>query len=238
VASPKWSRRTGWMVLVIAALCALMLAGLVGTAALDKETGAWAKAFLFVIGATALLAALMLSEGAAWDARHWTAWLQPRPLAALFLAIFIAFGVMTDALSLFEPRPAVESEPGVIEEGVNRIREDLRQAKAQRDPPHPRIAQRISGLWGEPGCSVAYRFLLRNEALIVDAERRPPGAPPYRLVASITSSEGDVLQAVGEQPYAARGKAATFTYFTNGAIERLTWDDQVSPVPLELDRCG
>ncbi|HEX6374588.1 MAG TPA: hypothetical protein VFZ91_02600 [Allosphingosinicella sp.] len=236
----KWRRTTGWLVLALAILCAALLFLLVAGTALDKETGAWAKASLLLIGATAAVAALVVGNDEAWKAKRTGAWLQPRPLAGLFVAIFAAFGVMTDALSLFEPRPAVESEPGTIERGVEQISGDVRQILA-KTAPHPvapaRIAQVLPGLWGEPGCGVAYRFSIREQAVIVDAERRPAGAPAYRLVATITSARGDVLEVRGEEPRSARGKAATFTFATNGATERLTWDDQASEVPLELDRC-
>ena len=238
--SLRWSRRAGWLVLGVAAICALSLGALVGTAALDKETAASAKAFLFLVGAAAVVAALVLSEGAAWNARHWTAWLQPRPLAALFLAIFVAFGVMTDALSLFEPRPAVESEPGAIESGVNQIGRDVRRFVAAAGPqpsPTPRILQRLPGSWGEPGCAVTYRFTVRDRALMIESDRRPAGTRPFRSEATVTSSSGDVLHSVGEKPAEDRGRAATFRYSTNGATERLEWDAH-SGAPLVLDRCA
>lgn len=217
-----------------------MLLLLISTTALDKNTGAWAKAFLFLIGALAAVATLVAGNEAAWKAKRRTAWLQPRPLSGIFLAIFVAFGAMTDALSLFEPRPAVESEPGAVEGSVNQIKGDVRQILAKVAPSasvRARIARRLPGLWGEPGCTVTYRFAIRDRALIVETERRAPGAPPYRLVATITALQGDVLEARGEEPAAARGSAATFTYVTNGSTERLSWDDQINPVRLELDRC-
>ena len=234
MAKLKLSRRSALTALAVAAACALILAFLVGSTALDKDAGPWAKAFLFLLGVIAVLAALFASSDAPVDARRWTAWLKPQPIALLFMAIFAAFGTMTDALSLFAPRPAVESEPGAIEKGVK----EIRAAVIPRPVATPRVRLKLPGTWGEPGCAVTYRFRIRDGALIVDALRRPPGAPPYRLVATIVGADRDVLHAVGEQPEAARGRAATFTYVMNGVTERLTWDDQSGPVPLELDRCG
>jgi len=241
VAILRWRRRTGWAALAVAVVCIFSLFILVGTTALDKNTGDWAKAFLFLLGVVAVVSTLLATDEMPWRARRLTSWLQPRPVSALFLAVFLAFGVMTDALSLFEPRPAIESRAGSIESGVNQIKGDMRRLltkNAADSPAASRVAQRLPGLWGEPGCAVAYRFRIEDQALIVDAERRPAGAPPYRLIATITGMRGDVLEARGEEPAAARGLAATFTYVTNGATERLGWDDQVSPVPLELDRCA
>lgn len=236
MASLRWSRRMGWTMLTIAALCALALGYLVASTALDKDTSDWAKAFLFGLGAIAVVAALLISEGSPWDARHWTSWLQPRPIAALFVAIFISFGLLTDALSLLEPRPAVETEPGIIENMVRDIHSGT-HVEGTRGAP-PRILQRIGGTWGEPGCAVTHRFQVRDAALIIEGQRRPAGAPPFRRVATITSARGDVLHSVGDQPTEDRGKSATFTYSTNGVIERLTWNAQVSEAPLVLDRCA
>jgi hypothetical protein len=233
MATLRAKRRTGWIALGVAAACAVSLVYLLGSTALDKDASDWAKTLLFALGALAAVATLMSSDGMPWRARTFTAWLQPRPVALLFIAIFVAFGVMTDALSLFEPRPAIETRPGAIEERVNEIRAMV----APRTGSEARIREKLPGLWGEPGCRVAYRFALQRDALTVEWERRPVGEGPYRLVATIVRAEGDIMDVRGEEPEPARGRAATFTYVTNGSTERLNWDDQSSPVPLELDRC-
>lgn len=105
-------------------------------------------------------------------------------------------------------------------------------------PQPARVRLKLPGLWGETGCGVTYRFTLRDDALVVDSVRQPAGSNPYHLIATVTRSEGDIMEVRGERPEAARGRAATFTYASNGVIEHLTWNDQSGPVPLELDRCG
>lgn len=234
MAIPKWSRRKGWLALTVAAACALSLVFLILSSAVETGKGLWAAFFVLIIGGIGAIAGLFATEGAPLDARHWTAWLQPRPISFLFLAIFGSAGFMLDVLSIFEPRPAVESQPGAIEQGVN----EIRVAVAPKATELPRIRLKLSGIWGEPGCAVTYRFAIRERALIVDSVRRPAGTPPHHLVATIVREHGDVMNITGEEPATARGKATTFTYVTNGVIERLTWDDETTPVPLELDRCG
>lgn len=230
----SWSRWAGWTAVAVATVCALGLSVLVGFAALETGKGIWAATLFLTLGILAAGSALFVDDAAPWQGRHWSAWLQPRPLALVFVAIFIGFGVMTDAMTLLEPRPAVESESGAIEKGVKEIR------KAVLPDPHnlPRIRTAIAGVWGESNCEVTYRFVAQERALTVEALRRPSGSGPFRLIATITAEHGDVMSVTGEKPPAARGKAATFTYFNNGVIERLTWDDQVRSVPLELDRCA
>jgi hypothetical protein len=230
----RWSRRLGYLALVIAAVCALILFVLVLTSALESGKGLLAAAFLMIVGALATVSTLVAEDGAPVGAPRHSAWLRPRPIGFLFVAIFIGFGTMTNALALFEPRPAVESQPHAIENNVNEI---LTHVIPHPAPP-PRILSRIGGVWGEPGCAVTYRFRIVDRALIIDSLRQPPHTEPYHLVATITPASGDVLNVVGEEPATARGSAATFTYSTNGVVQRLRWDDRVRPVPLDLDRCG
>lgn len=238
MASLKWSRRTGWAALAVAAACAVALATLMATIAVRSGMSALVVLLLLAFGAVASFIGLFANQGAPWKEGRWSAWLQPRPIALIFLAAFAGLGMMGNVQSLLASlwsRPDVmESAPGAIEKGVRQILTEVAPAPAAP----PRIRLKLPGVWGEPGCAVTYRFRIEERALLVDAERRPRGAAPYRLVASITGAEGDALNVTGEAPETARGKAATFTYATNGVTERLTWDDQVGPVPLELDRCG
>lgn len=238
MASLKWSRQTGWAALALAAACAVALAALLATIAIKSGLGALAVLLLLAFGAIASFIALFANQGAPWKEGRWSAWLQPRPIAFIFLAMFAGLGMMGNVQSLLASlwsRPGVrESEPGAIEKGVKQILTEVAPPPAAP----ARIRLKLPGVWGEPGCAVTYRFRIEDRALLVDAERRPEGERPYRLVATIINAEGDAMNVTGEAPEAARGKAATFGYATNGAIERLTWDDQVRPVPIKLDRCG
>ncbi|HEU0098735.1 MAG TPA: hypothetical protein VFQ67_08150 [Allosphingosinicella sp.] len=207
---------------------------LVVTTATETGKGLAATFALIAVGVLAAAAALLASDAAPGLDRHWTAWLKPRPTAILFLALFAALGTMTDALSLLEPRPAVESSPGKIEDEVGKI-----LARIPSSPGEvPRVSRRLPGRWGEIGCRVVYRFRINEKALLVDLVRRPPDVRYWQLVATITHEEGDVMEVRAEEPEAARGDAATFTYVTNGVTEHLIWDDQGGSVPLKLDRCG
>jgi hypothetical protein len=234
MANPKWSQRAGWAAIAIAAVSTLVLFYLVVSTALDTGKGMWAAFLVFTFGVIATVTALVAAGKPPLDGRRRHPWLQPRPVSLIFVVIFTGFGTMTNALALLAPRPAIESEPGAIEKGVN----DIRSAVVPKQEELPRIRLKLPGIWGETGCAVTYRFALQDRALTVDSVRRPPGSQPHHLVATITSVDRDVMHVTGEQPQSARGKAATFTYVTNGITERVTWDDQVSAVPLELDRCG
>ena len=232
----RWSRGFGYLGLAVAAACAAVLFILVLTSTFDTGKGLWTATFLAVVGVIASGSALFAEEGGPAGARDRSAWLKPRAIGFVFIAIFFGFEAMAAALALFEPRPAVETAPHAIENKVDRI---LTHVPPDAPPPSPpRILSRIEGEWGEPGCAVTYRFRIVDRSLTVDSLLRPPHAPPYHLVATVTQVRGDVLDVVGEEPATARGKAARFTYITNGAVQRLRWDDRVMPVPLDLDRCA
>jgi hypothetical protein len=233
VTTQGWTRRKGWIAAAFAAAWAVILVFLVISTAIGSESGVWAAILVLALGVIGFIATLLVTEGVPWGADDWSDWLQKRPMASIYIAMFAALGVMTGALGLLQRSPSIESKPGAIEKGIEEIRTKL----GLKSHP-PRIRLKLPGIWGERGCAVTYRFQLRERVVLVQSVRRPGGTPPFRLVATITSVNGDIMTVVGEEPDTARGKAATFTYESNGMTERVTWDDQVSPVPLELDRCA
>lgn len=225
-------RRIGsWAVIGVAAISAGIFAWLIFDTVFEKRSSPLAIPFLAVVAVGAVVATLITSRDTPVRGMPLSSWLEPKAIAAVFLAIVAGFSAVSLGLTVIEPRGAVESKPRAIETKVDRLLERTPEA-----PPPARIREKIVGVWGEPGCAVTYRFSLKDKALTIDGERRPAGAPPWRLVATETGSEGDVLHAVGEAPAEAKGDAVTFTYSVGG-VERLTWDDQSGSVPLELDRC-
>jgi hypothetical protein len=230
----NWSRRQGFAAAAFAAVWAAILVFLVVSTALEAGKGPFAALVVVTIGVVGAVTTFLVAEGVPHNARHWTAWLQRRPMSSLFVALYAGFGAMTATLALLEPRAASESQPGALE----KIGREILSEVESRPKPAPRVLQHIAGLWGEEECAVTFRFSVRGDALIVDAERRPAASRPYHLVATITSARGDVLEVRGEEPVEARGAAATFTYSSNGAVDTLNWDDQVSPHSSELRRCG
>jgi len=200
---------------------------------METGTSAWAIVLVIAIALIAAATALITKEGVPWDGR-WSDWLQPRPIAYVYIAIFAAFGIAGGVLSQIDSGSEPGRDSSEVREGIDRILAEVRP----RSVPPARILLKLPGVWGETGCAVTYRFQLRDRALLVDSIRHPPATTAHHLVATITSAEGDVMNVTAEQPETARGKAAVFTYNTNGATERLMWDDRVRPVPMELDRCG
>jgi hypothetical protein len=209
-----------------------ILVYLATASAMDADKGAWGVGLVLGVGVLTFAATLVITDWVPPGSAHWADWLQRRPLAAVLVALAGALGAVTAALALIQPRAPTESRPGAIEKAVDDIKAAVTPAKGR-----PRVQRAIEGLWGEVGCAVVYRMDVRENALVVEAVRRPPGAGAYRLVATIVRSDGDVMHIVGDEPDVARGMAATFTYRTTGATERLMWHDRVRSVPLELERC-
>jgi len=235
----RWKRSWGWVAVCVTLACTVALLALVGSTAFDKSVARWAKGLLFLIGAAAVAATLLSSDGMPWRARTLRSWLAPKPIAIALIGVLTAFGTMTDALSLFAPRPTVESAPGAIETKIDAIKADVRSALPSADV-NARVWAKLPGLWGEAGCDVVtYRFGIVERAVVVESVKRPPGTRPYRLLATIQVASGDKMEVLGEEPSEVQGSGARFTYATNGIVERLNWDDHLpnSP-PVELVRCG
>jgi hypothetical protein len=167
--------------------------------------------------------------------RSWALLLDKKRLVRFGL---IAIGgplAISQALPLFDPGPVTKKDLVT----KNDIREAVVQGVKQGSQESvSRIEKKIVGLWGEPGCKIAYRFsLLPPKGMQIIWERRPTGEAAWRATGTIISAKGDVIESRGETPKSERGKAATFTYVETGALERLTWRDAANDVALELERC-
>ena len=229
----KWSPRKGLIAAALLLTISAILVYLATASAVDADKGALGVGLVLGVAVLTFAATLVITDWVPPGASHLADWLQRRPLAAVLVALAGALGAATAALALIAQPPATESRPGAIEKAVDDIKAAVIRAKGR-----PRVQMAIGGLWGEDGCAVVYRMDVRENALVVEAVRRPAGAGEFRLVATILRSDGNEMHVVGEEPDAARGMAATFTYRTTGATERLMWHDRVHSVPLELRRCS
>lgn len=218
MANLKWSRRTGWIALSVTLVCGLIIAYLLFSNLAEKENGFLVVLLFSVIGGAALATNVILSGDPTNGARHWSAWLQPRPIALIFASLFFAFSLLTSILPLFNTKPYFAGNPYEPKPALP-----------------PRIVAKLGEIWGEPGCKWTYQFSIKGKALIVD-RINPPDAPRMHSVGTIIKSEGDVMNTTTEVPKS--GTAVTFTYTTNGVTERLIWDDNSKPTPLELVSCG
>ncbi|MEL6709055.1 MAG: hypothetical protein AAFP79_12305 [Pseudomonadota bacterium] len=107
-------------------------------------------------------------------------------------------------------------------------------------------ADKLSGLWGEPGCSVTYRFDVLDRALKVTRVAREAGMGDLEIEFSIfpgvesPSLEGErttafeTVQVNGQH----EGKNVTFRHITNGSTERIVWAHRKPPPPaITLENC-
>lgn len=106
--------------LCIAAGSAATLGYLLFSTTLNRDTYFWGR---LLLGAVSILAAWASIVAAGGFKRHWKAWFQPQSAAAIVVAIFSAFGVAVDSLSLMVPGAAVESRPRNIETMVRELLE-------------------------------------------------------------------------------------------------------------------
>lgn len=229
--SGGWIR---WVVIATALTASVTVVSLIVGVAVDKEVTVAARVGLALFGCMALAAGLIDAGLFDTHRRSIRGLMRPQALSGIALAILTAFGALTDAVSLLSPRPVVESEPLKIERQLQTL---VDHAEGKTTTPSMALAK-IPGVWGEPGCGVTFRFAVEGKALNVTAEKLPPGAAPYQLIAVIDHVEHMSIVVHGEHPAEARGRAASFTLASIGGLERLVWDDKSLPTPVELDRCS
>ncbi|MEL7707580.1 hypothetical protein AAG593_04205 [Citromicrobium bathyomarinum] len=223
-----------WALLGLALFCALALLWLVLSAALDKEVSIWAKGILVIVGVAAAIATALSSDfKMRQDGGVIQSLTSPRTIAIIFVAIFATFGVMTDALQLFLPRPAVESAPGIIEDTTRDTNERLRQLA----PDRPAIATRVPGRWGETAeCDVAYEVTIKDKGIQI--KRDAQALPEYTMVGTIKAETADTLTVAVREPKNAAGQMLDLRLEDDGMTRRLVWDEVGMDVPLKLHPCG
>lgn len=245
-----------WWRQAVFAFGAAGLAWLIVATALEKGISDLDRAVVLGIGLAAAIAFAMTSGLLPGKRRKPKQASQDGSGPALMVLFFNVAGVVSTAVGMTSPRPATESQPGVIEWGIAEL---LRKATgieattaATRDDTSAirrgleqqgmlggrdsRIRKRIAGTWGEAGCRVTYAFAITGDSLTVRSLRSEPGMAEYRGAGSIVSEAGDRLITVAKDDNA--GQAAEFLYRSDGADEWLTWRDRAADVAQELVRCN
>jgi hypothetical protein len=235
IKAPQW---VSIALIAVTLLCAAVFLWLLFETALDKDTQLWGKAFVFLIGLLTAAATVAVS----WEPdetpplkRLATPW----GAGVVLVAVFTAFGTMTDALSLFEPRAATTDDTGAIKGDTEEILDEMNElTRILRDrfPDSPPILTEIVGRWGEQDtCALVWDIAIiqkgTDAALVAEIVKRPDGVEPFRLLADITGAKGQTLNITGEDPVSARGAAAELTL--NPATQRLVWDDKSSAGGVE-----
>lgn len=230
-----WKKNAAWTAVGIAAIVSGLLSYLVVDTTLGKDVGGWGQVGLVALGVIGVLAALIASQEAPWQEKSLSAWLRPKPIAMMFVAIFGSFGLIAGVISLLAPRPAVEDRPRQIQTAVEHIRQGVDKLSTRQE--NARILKKLPGLWGEHNCTVIYKFSIITNALKIEGVRQPPKTLPLHEVATITSSHGDILESRGVDGK-GRGIASTFTFTGNALFDSMIWDDQSLATPLQLVRCN
>lgn len=149
-------------------------------------------------------------------------------VAFLSLALLGAAALVTGIVPSLDPIPAsAEKSPGerqAVPEGGRR---------GERSKVIQPVLTRIVGVWGESDCAVSFRFRVKDRALLIESVRTPAGRAPYHAVATIIDASGDRIETRDEE-----FRGAVFSYWTNGVVEQLTWDDGRDTPPSKLRRCS
>jgi hypothetical protein len=216
-----------WLLLALSLGLLLSLLLLPVNFMVDKGVSWWARLLLAVTALGCIGAALIVEDAAPGSSSA----RRRRPLrlaAMLVLALQLAFGFLTDAVGLIQPRSAVESRTGLIERavlrismatsrierllgrisgGVDQVKNDTGDIKAGLGIGEPAlILRKIDGLWGEDHCRVVRSFELKDRALMVATQRVP--ATMRKMSWSFTI---ETPETASTQPTAAGWKTSSFS---------------------------
>lgn len=250
------SNKLGTLFLLAAALAALMLGYLVWDSAADKGSAPILKGALFLVGVIFALASIVVGWEKSNRSKIGFNQLAQRKLAGtILLGIFGAFSVMTDALALFEPRSAIESQAGAIEAGIDNIRTSTRRLEkvteqTGRDTDeikrglenagllagNSKIREALPGIWGEKGCEVTYRFDVKGRSVTLTSIKSVAGMRPYSASATIINEQGNKLVTSSNSP--EQGVTVEMTYQFDGTTERLVHHDMRQDVRQDFVRCS
>lgn len=220
--APRW---VSMALMAATIVCAMILGWLVYQTTLTKDAALWGKAVVFIIGMLAMIATALVS----WQPGECSTGeriASPFGAALLLVAVFGAFGTMTDALSMFAPRPATQADTTAIRDDIRELNTILRE----QFPDSPPVLETIAGRWGEqePACGLVWEIAVIESggkaALTADMVVRPAGAQPFKLLAEIVDAKGQSMTISGIEPASARGSMAVLS--VNPATGRLTWDDK------------
>jgi hypothetical protein len=223
----RGTRPARWLLLALSLALLLSLLLLPVNFMVDKGVSWWARLLLAVTALGCIGAALIVEDTApaSSSARR----RRPLRLAAmLVLAIQLAFGFLTDAVGLIQPRSAVESKTGLVERavlrismatnrierllgrisgGVDQVKSETNEIKTGLGIGEPAlILRKIDGLWGEDHCRVVRLFKRKDRALMVATQRVP--APMRKVSWSFTI---ETPETAATQPTAAGWKISSFS---------------------------
>jgi hypothetical protein len=230
------------------ALCAIVGAGvawLVATLALEKGIAPFWRWFLVIAGMAVLAASLYRQGLLPWKPKKKNG-SDVADKSLGFLEVTGQFvGFASALLGMISPTTVVESRPGAIEAEARKANAQLVAVRKSSDAIARQLGadgnsvarKSVPGIWGEPGCTMTYRFQIREKALIIESVKSPPGMNPYRAIGTIEAEQGNLLKTSTVSNGADKGVAAEFRYDSNGVVESLYWHDKSREMAIRLQRC-
>jgi hypothetical protein len=220
--------RLEYLFAIAVLLSTLVLFGYLFRAFLSKDISSLGKAALALVSATIIVAVMLGEKRVAKPGKGLKRYCRAGSLAVFFLGVVFVFGTIQSVYTLMEPRNAVESESGIIEDTVR----DIAEAAGITNGEHRIMTELITGIWGERGCeTIQYRFEIEDRVLRL-----------YQIGTGVISTgdlslpEGDTVRSETVTPAATRGQVTVLTYLP-GAIDTLRFDTRGSDAPIHFDRC-
>lgn len=229
-------RAMRWLALALVAGAAGALALQLFLAGQGKTGGIWSQLAIVAVGLLAALAHLATTDLGVKGPKG-RDWLSLKALAGIVVSAIAGFSAASLLLSVMDPQPAIESARGAIESKLIAIDErSLTEEKARALAASQ--AASVSGIWGEPGCAVAYRVAVDDDVFQSEAILRPVGAAPHVITGRVISAEGGAVEIAGVAPASFKGISLTLLVRSEGGQRVLVWRDNTRSSEENFVPCG
>jgi len=225
-----------WVSLGLTGVCAGTYIWLIVSSVPTDRFGWWPRVLLLVTLAVSVLASLAVTQVIPWGSRSWRDWRRPKVLGAFVGLIVGLVGVASSVSNVFAPPAATQDDVQAATTAVQRVDERL-QTAGVTEGPSSAIERALPGTWGEPGCTVTYRFALAPGLLTIESVRSVPGQVPLKLELQPEPGRVARLVATTVTPLAERGEQHEFVLDAASSGRFLNWSVRKREVVLRLDRC-
>ncbi len=209
--------------------------------------GGWRIAICIFVLLVTSVGSLATTELIPWKSRDRKDWLCASALGAVVYALMVGMLSATAMIQLVDPddppEELVQARSNAVRAASNsdRILRGLTDANLLSAPASG-IGPRLTGTWGERGCSVTYYLDVERDVVVMKSARSEPGMPAFsqtlRLAPARPNGSNGMTSMAEILDGPDVGSSVAITYERFGRVERLIRDQKTPQRVTYLDRCA